>query len=102
MIAGQDEVIAVVDHQTDRGIEVGTAAAASLPRLLVEDDMAAALGETHRSRKSGDASADDVNRTRLHQNKRALINASSTRAFGVRTRIRGAFQPRAFSFSRMR
>ena len=95
-------MIAVVDHQADRGIEIRAATAARLPSLLVHDDVTPALGEAHCRGKPGNSGADDVNRPWLHQKRRALSTARMTRPLGVRTRARGALQPRAFSFSRMR
>ena len=62
MIAGQNEVIAVVDHKSDRGIEIRAASPARLPRLLMYNDVVTALGQTHRSREAGDAGPDNVNR----------------------------------------
>jgi hypothetical protein len=43
-------MIAVVDHESDSGIEVGATAAAGLPRLLVHDHVMSALSEARRSR----------------------------------------------------
>src|SRR5438270_325911 len=62
MIARQHEVIAIVDHEPDSGIEVRAAAPAGLARLLVHDDVMAPLGEAHRRRQAGNTGADHVNR----------------------------------------
>ena len=59
-VARKQKVIAVVDRHADRGVVIGTAAAAGKSRGLVHDDAAPALRELQRSGQAGKAGADDV------------------------------------------
>ena len=60
-VAGEQEMIAVIDGEIGRGIEIGPAAAAGLLRGLVDMHLVAGVGEPHRGRQARDSSADDVN-----------------------------------------
>ena len=61
-IAGQQQVIAVVDRHAERSIVIGPAAAAGEGGRLVHDHASAARGKPQRRGQAGKAGADDVNR----------------------------------------
>ncbi len=79
VIAGQQQMIAVVDGHADRRIVVGTAAAPGERRGLVHDHTIAARGQFERGRKAGKTGADDVDRTGHQIRLRNRIKSSFTR-----------------------
>ena len=60
MIARQQQMIAVVDGEIGRGVEIGAAAAAGLLRRLVDVHLAAGIAQPHGRGKAGNSGADDV------------------------------------------
>ena len=99
VIAGQQQMIAVVDRHVDCGVVIGAAAAAGEGGRLVDHDGAALRGEPHGRGKAGEAGADDVSRSGHHTRLRSTMRSSL--AFGSFTGARGATKPRATSISRM-
>ena len=93
-IAGEQEMIAVVDHDAQCRVMIRPATSSGLAGALVHDDPPPALGETHRRSEAGQTGADDVDRSR-HQTKalRRMIHDSRTR--GRRIGRRGGDHPRA-------
>lgn len=67
-VARQQQVIAIVDGEVGRGIEIGPAAAAGLLRSLVHAHLEARVGKPHRGREARNPSADNVN-VLLHHRK---------------------------------
>ena len=65
-VAGQQQMIAVVDREIGRGVEIGTAAAAGLLRRLVDVHLVTGIRQPHGRGKAGNAGADDVDGF-LHQ-----------------------------------
>jgi hypothetical protein len=59
-------VVAVVDRETERGLEVGPAASARMPGKLVHNDPTILRNELYRCRQTGKAGADNVRRTAGH------------------------------------
>ena len=99
VIAGQQQMVAVVDRHADRRIVIRTAAAAGEGGRLVHHDGAALRREPHRGGKAGEAGADDVSCSAHHTRLRKTMRMSF--AFGSFTGARGGTKPRAISFSRM-
>ena len=67
-VARQQQMIAVVDGEIGRRVEIGTAASARLLRRLVHLHLVARIREPHGGGKARDSGADDVNGL-LHQMK---------------------------------
>ena len=65
-VAGQQQMVAVVDGEVGGGVEIGTAAAAGLLRGLVDMHLVIGIGQPHGRGKAGNAGADDMN-VFLHQ-----------------------------------
>ncbi len=65
-IAGQHEVIAVVDLDPERAVDIGAAAPAGLAGRLVHDDLGAGIADAQRRREPGQPGADDVDAGRGH------------------------------------
>ena len=99
VIAGQQQMVAVVDRHADRCIVIRTAAAAREGGRFVHHDGAALRCEPHRGGKAGEAGADDVSCSAHHTRLRKTMRRSF--AFGSFTGARGGTKPRAISFSRM-
>ena len=59
-------MVAVIDREVGRAIEVGAAAPAGLLRRFVDMHAVIGIGEPDGRRKAGDAGADDMNGF-LHQ-----------------------------------
>ncbi len=93
-VAGEEQVVAVVDIEIDDGIVVGAAAAAGEFRRLVNGDGAARLRKLDGGGETGKAGADDVDDAR-HQAIPWRRTAPSTWSLLVLTRARGAAKPRA-------
>ena len=66
-VAGQQQMIAVVDRHIERGIVIGAAAAAGLVGGLVHGDVNARRAQACCCCKTGQSRADDVDRSD-HQN----------------------------------
>ena len=66
IVAGDHQVIAVVDPAAELGIDVGAAAAAGILRRLVQPHMRALLGEADRRGQPGEAGADHMDPAPLH------------------------------------
>ena len=60
VVAGQQEMVAVVDDEAQSRVEEGPAASSRRLRRLVHDRFNAGLGEAHRRAQAGDARADDM------------------------------------------
>ena len=67
-IARQQQMIAVVDGEIGRAVEIGAAAATGLLGRLVHGNLPAAIGEPYSGREAGNSGADNVN-CLLHQRK---------------------------------
>ena len=67
-VAGEQQMIAVVDGEVGGGVEIGPAAAAGLLRGLVDMHLVTGVGEPHGCRQARNSSADDVD-CLLHQMK---------------------------------
>ena len=65
-VARQQQMVAVVDGEIGRGVEIGAAAAAGLLRRLVDMHVVIGVREPNGRREAGNAGADDVNGL-LHQ-----------------------------------
>jgi len=61
-VAGEDEMVAVVDGQPERLVEIGAAAAAGLRRAFDEDDLAPGLRQRRGGGEPGQSAAHDINR----------------------------------------
>ena len=59
-IARQQQVIAVIDGQVGRGVEIGTATAAGLLGGLVDMDLETGIGQPDGRRQARNSGADDV------------------------------------------
>ncbi len=59
-------MIAVVDGQSESGLEIRAATAAGMARELMHDDLATAAEARDRSRESGKTGTDDVDRSARH------------------------------------
>ena len=68
VVAGEDEVVAVVDPRADLRIVIGAAAPARLPRRLVEDDAGPGFGREMGGRQPGETRPDHMHRS-AHQRK---------------------------------
>ena len=99
IIAGQQQMIAVVDRHADRRIVIGAAAAAGEGGRLVHHDGAALRRKPYGRREASEPGPDDVSDPAHHTRLRTTMKRS--RAFGSFTGARGAMKPRATSFSRM-
>ena len=67
VIAGQQQVVAVVDDETERRIEIGPTTASRERRSLMHDDPHAPLDKAHSGAQAGDARADDMDARRQSQ-----------------------------------
>ena len=67
VIGRQEEMIAVVDGEPKRRLEIGAAATAGLGRELMQDDLPASTHEAHRRCEPGKTRAHDVHRFVRHQ-----------------------------------
>jgi len=92
-IAGEHEMIAVVDDAAKLGVEIGAAAAARLPRRLEQHHARAFVRQRHGGGKSSKSSSDDIDRAHACSPCRSMIIANC--ALGMRTRLRGDAQPAA-------
>ena len=88
LIAGQDEVVAVVDHHAQCRVMIRPAASSGLAGGLVHEAPPPALGEAHRRSEAGQTGADDVDRSR-HQAKALRRMIHDSRARGTRIGRRG-------------
>ncbi len=94
-IAGQQKMIAVVDHHADRGVVIGAAAAAGKSGRFVHDHGFAARAEFERGGETGKTGADNVDGA-CHQTR--LRNTMKRNfARGKWTFARGGANPRAIS-----
>ena len=59
-VARQQQMVAVVDGEIGRSVEIGTAAAAGLLRRLVDMHLQAGIAQPHGRGKAGNPGADDV------------------------------------------
>ena len=69
MIAGDQQMIAVVDAAAEGRVHIGAAAPARLACRLVQHDGDAGLGEPQACGKPGEAGPDDVNAAQPRHNK---------------------------------
>src|SRR5262249_38225798 len=60
-VAGQQQMIAVIDGEVCRGVEIGAAEAARLLGRLVDMHLKTGTLEPHGRRKAGNSSTDDMN-----------------------------------------
>ncbi len=67
-VAREQQMIAVIDGEVGRCVEIGPATAASLLRGLVQMHLEIGIGQPNRRRKAGNSGADDVDGP-LHQIK---------------------------------
>ncbi len=74
VVAGHQQVIAVIHPAAKLGIEEGSAAAARALCGFVQADMRARLGEAHGSRESGEAGADHMDPASLQRTRCAHRN----------------------------
>ena len=65
-VAGQQQMVAVVDGEIGGGVEIRPAAAAGLLRGLVDVHPVTGVGQPHGRREAGHAGADDMS-VFLHQ-----------------------------------
>ena len=65
-IAGQQQMVAVVDGEVGCGVEIGPAAAAGLLRRLVDVHLIIRISQPYGRREAGHAGADDMS-VFLHQ-----------------------------------
>ena len=65
-VARQEEMVAVVDDEAERRIEVGPAAAAREGRRLMHDDLGSRIDEAHGGAEARDPRADDMNGPPAH------------------------------------
>ncbi len=94
LIAGQHQMIAVVDLKAGCLIVIGAAATAGLGGRLVHDNPDAGSGQADCGGKSGKSGADNVNSSR-HQTNAYFATIHNRRRRLMRARVRGAVQPRA-------
>ena len=73
-VAGQQQMVAVVDGAIEPGIEIGPAAAAGLAAGLVEDDGMPRPRQRYRHGKAGHAGADDV--CSGHEEKASVLTSN--------------------------
>ena len=97
-IAGQQQMIAVVDHRVQACVVVGPAAAAGFARRLMKDDFAVAICQPHGRRKACNPRADDMHG---HRNRPARSRIPTRCSLPMRTRSRGGSQPRRARRSRI-
>src|SRR5439155_12235123 len=85
VVAGQHEVIAVVDLDAERVVDIGAAAPAGLAGRLVHDDVRAGIADAQRRREPGKPGADDVNAGRGHQGLLSydLLKGLSSRVYSA-------------------
>lgn len=96
-IAGQDEVIAVVDLHVEHAVMVGAATSSRLSGGIRKHDRHAAARQGHGRRQSGQSCSDDVDARPhdrpVHPKTLQRATSHSNRALPMRTRRRGATQP---------
>src|SRR6185312_7703960 len=100
MVARQQEMVAVVDGEVGRRVEIGTATAARGLRGFVKAHEPTGIGEPHGGGKAGDSGADNVN-SLLHQMKAYRKMIPSRVILLTRTGARGAANPRSSNKSRI-
>jgi hypothetical protein len=66
LISGQHQMIAVVDRQPQRRLEIRSAPATRMPRQLVHDNLPALAHELNSRRQAGETSPDDMRRPGDH------------------------------------
>ena len=66
LVGRQQQMIAVVDVETESRLEIRAAAAAGVARELMHDDGPAAAEAGHRGREPGETGAHDMNRAARH------------------------------------
>ncbi len=100
-IARQHQVVAVVDHHAELGVQIGAAAAAGLGRALEHLHPLAASGEGHGGREAREPRADHIDGSAQPSSPwRSRIQSSS--AFPSFTLRRGGAQPMDSVRSRIR
>ena len=98
VVAGQQQVVAVVDPHAERAVEIRAAASAGGGARLVEGDGAAGLGRGHGGGQARQPGADDVDVAHSTPYRNAI---HSLRHFGTRTGCCSRVQPRASRRSRI-
>src|ERR1043166_113168 len=98
-IAGQNQMIAIVDYAFERWIVVGTAASARGSRRLDDLDALASGRQHHGGGKPGEAGADNIHPAPCHPAKPWRSTVSRSRPRPNRTRVRGGAQPTCSIFA---
>src|SRR5262245_21659088 len=99
-IAGEDQVIAVVDHHAERRVVIAPAAPSGMVSSLMQRDREAAVAEANGGGEAGKSGAYDVYGAR-HQAIAWRSSIQSSSALGMRTGARGEPKPRATSRERI-
>ena len=95
LVAGQDEVIAVVDHAPDLRIVIRSAAAAGLSGGVGDGDGQSGLAQGDGSGQPGEPRADDRRPCETHFVRLSRTTVQINAALDTLTRVRGAVQPAA-------
>src|ERR1700722_4163964 len=93
-------MIAVVDDDAERRVEIGPAAAARERRSFMHDDVTPGVDQAHGRAQAGDARADNMNHAAVHRMPYRR-RAPSRRRRLVLTRRRGGAKPSFSILSRI-
>src|SRR5262249_13897498 len=99
-VAGEEQMIAVVDRHPDAGIVVRAAASAGEARRLVNDHAGAGLRQPQGRGQAGKSGADDVDRPQ-HQTSASRNRIQASRPRETWTGSRGSVHPRSTRSLRM-
>ncbi len=66
VIAGQQQVVAVIDDEAKRRVGIGPATAAGERRSLMHDDLAPGIEQTHGGAQARNSCADDMDGPGAH------------------------------------
>ena len=93
MVAGQHQVIAVVDDLFERGVEIRTAAPARLTGQFDEFDLEPGLCKRHGGGQPREPGADDIRFCSTHPASPCLSTIIRSSALPIFARLRGGTQP---------
>ena len=94
MVAGEQEMISIVDAATELCIQIRTATPAGVTAGFIKPHASTLGGQPHRSSKASDAGADDMHRAQFCFQTRPCRNTSqSLTGFDTLTRVAGSRHP---------
>ncbi len=101
-VSGKHQMVAVVDHEAELGVEIGPAAPPGLAGGLGDDHPLARPGQLDRGAEPGQAGADDVMHSAAHPSSPRRRTSQASSPLPSLCRRRGGAQPCRSVRSRIR